>query len=318
MQANPEVMQHLVDGRTHTRVEVWRTMASFLGQWPLRGYGMWACEAAESGKFVGCVGIFQPLDWPEPELAYSLDRPFWRQGLATEAATVAREWLFHTFPLPRLAALFGPTTMRRSGLRNGSVQPVSAHSSYAAPPFNIGCIIDRTKRAANEAVDRTYAGREAGGLLSTDTFLREIDSMTSTTTELGVATLPEAGFAPDLEERFEIARRAGVLPNLHGVVAARNGRIFFERYLAGLDAALARPLGVVRFGPDTLHDMRSVTKSIVGLLYGMALATGCVPTPEAKLIEQFLEYPELGTDPTRQRLTVGHALTMTLGTDGMK
>ena len=139
--------------------------------------------------------------------------------------------------------------------------------------------------------------------------------MTSTTTEWGTATLPEAGFAPDLEERFDVARQAGVLPNLHGVVAARNGRIFFERYLAGLDAARGRPLGVVRFGPDTLHDMRSVTKSIVGLLYGIALATGCVPLPEAKLVEQFLEYPELSTDPARQRLTVGHALTMTLGTE---
>ena len=113
--------------------------------------------------------------------------------------------------------------------------------------------------------------------------------MTSTTTEWDTATLPEAGFAPDLEERFDVARQAGVLPNLHGVVAARNGRISFERYLAGLDAARGRPLGVVRFGPDTLHDMRSVTKSIVGLLYGIALATGLVPPPEAKLVEQFLD-----------------------------
>ena len=91
------------------------------------------------------------------------------------------------------------------------------------------------------------------------------------------------------------------------MVAARNGRIFFERYLPGLDAVLARPLGVVRFGPDTLHDMRSVTKSIVGLLYGIALANGCVPIPEAKLVEQFLEYPELASDPARHRLTVAAA-----------
>jgi len=139
--------------------------------------------------------------------------------------------------------------------------------------------------------------------------------MTSTITEWGTANLPEAGFAPDLEERFDVARQAGVLPNLHGVVAARNGRIFFERYLAGVDAARGRPLGVIRFGPGTLHDMRSVTKSIVGLLYGIALANGCVPPPEAKLVEQFLEYPDLSTDLARQRLTVGHALTMTLGTE---
>jgi len=125
---------------------------------------------------------------------------------------------------------------------------------------------------------------------------------------------PEAaGFASDLEERFDIARQAGVLPNLHGVVAARGGRIFFERYLAGPDLAHARPLGVVRFGPETLHDMRSVTKSVVGLLYGIALAQGQVPAPDANLIEQFPEYPELAGDAARRELTVGHALTMTLG-----
>jgi RimJ/RimL family protein N-acetyltransferase len=50
MQANPEVMRFLVDGRTHTRVEVWRIMAGFLGHWPLRGYGMWACVKADSGS----------------------------------------------------------------------------------------------------------------------------------------------------------------------------------------------------------------------------------------------------------------------------
>jgi len=91
MQANPEVMRHMVMGRTSTRVEVWRTMATFLGSWPLRGYGMWACDRTDDGAFIGSVGIFQPLDWPEPEIAYSLDRPFWRQGFATEAAAAARE-----------------------------------------------------------------------------------------------------------------------------------------------------------------------------------------------------------------------------------
>ncbi len=137
----------------------------------------------------------------------------------------------------------------------------------------------------------------------------------ATGADWSTTTPPRAGFAPDLEERFEIARQAGTLPNLHGVVAVRDGRIFFERYLAGTDAARARPLGVVRFAPDTLHDLRSVTKSIVGLLYGIAFAAGRVPAPEAMLVEQFPEYPELAEHPARQRLTVGHALTMTLGTE---
>lgn len=130
-----------------------------------------------------------------------------------------------------------------------------------------------------------------------------------------VATPAEAGFAADLEDRFEIARQAGTLPNLHGVVVARGRRMVFERYLAGPDAARARPLGVIRFGPDTLHDLRSVTKSIVALLYGIAMAAGQAPPPEAKLLAQFPHDPALADDPARQRLTVRHALTMTLGTE---
>ena len=108
MQANPEVMRYLLTGHTSTRAEVWRTMATFLGAWPLRGYGMWACETIAGGQFIGSVGVFEPLDWPEPEIAYSLDQPFWHQGFATEAASAARDWLFGHVPLTRAASFIRP------------------------------------------------------------------------------------------------------------------------------------------------------------------------------------------------------------------
>lgn len=126
----------------------------------------------------------------------------------------------------------------------------------------------------------------------------------ATTTELNTATPSEAGFCiRPLWEGFEVARQAGVLPNLQGVVAAHNRHIFFERYLSGSDAARGRPFGIVSFKPDMLHDMRSVTKSIVGLPYGIALAAKCAPTSEAKLIEQFPAYPELVTHQSAIRTT---------------
>ena len=131
-------------------------------------------------------------------------------------------------------------------------------------------------------------------------------------TEWNTTTPAEAGFASDLDENFEIARQAGTLPNLRGVIAARGGQLFFERYLAGPDT---KPVGHCRFGPATLHDMRSVSKSIVGLLYGIPLAAGRVPVPDAILLSQFPEYSDRSVAPARQALTVRHALTMTLGTD---
>ena len=95
-------------------------MAGSLGHWPLRGYGMWACEKVDGGNFVGGIGTLQPLDRPEPELAYSLDQPFWGQSFATEAATAARDWLFGHFRWLALRASFGPTITRRSALHDGS------------------------------------------------------------------------------------------------------------------------------------------------------------------------------------------------------
>lgn len=132
---------------------------------------------------------------------------------------------------------------------------------------------------------------------------------------LATTTPESAGFTPDLSASLDLAREAGLLPNVHGIVAMRHGRIFLERYYPGADAARARPLGIIRFTPDTLHDLRSVSKSIVGLLYGIALAAGLVPPPEAPLLAQFPEHADLAADPARAALTIAHTLSMTLGTE---
>src|ERR1700744_1071518 len=120
------------------------------------------------------------------------------------------------------------------------------------------------------------------------------------------------GFAPGLTERFATLQDAGRLLNVHGVVALRRGRLVFERYMAGTDVAWDRPLGNVEFTADTLHDMRSVAKSIVGRLYGIALGNSHVPVPDQPLLAQFPEYADLAKDPDKARLTIAHALTMTM------
>lgn len=128
-----------------------------------------------------------------------------------------------------------------------------------------------------------------------------------------IAKPETAGFAPDLAARLAAGIRSGLLRGLHGIVVSRGEKIVLERYYAGDDEAWGRPLGHVDFTRSTLHDLRSVTKSIVGLLYGIALDRGLVPDPSASLLAQFPEYPDLAADPTRNQLTIGQALTMTLG-----
>jgi CubicO group peptidase (beta-lactamase class C family) len=144
--------------------------------------------------------------------------------------------------------------------------------------------------------------------------------MASPATPLAAATFEwqpvapaDAGFAPDLEARLDKLIADKRAWNLHGVVIVRSGRLVLERYFAGPDWAVTRNLGNVAFGPGTLHDLRSVTKSIVGLLYGIALEQGKVPPPEAPLFASFPAYADLAAG--RERLTIHHVLSMTMGTD---
>jgi CubicO group peptidase (beta-lactamase class C family) len=128
--------------------------------------------------------------------------------------------------------------------------------------------------------------------------------------------LREAGFADDLEARLDKAIADKRIWNLHSVVVVRNGRLVFERYFEGEDTARgSRPIGMVSFKPDSLHDLRSASKSIVGLLYGIALAAGRVPAPEDRLMPSFPEYADLAADPERARWTLHHVLSMTMGTE---
>ena len=126
----------------------------------------------------------------------------------------------------------------------------------------------------------------------------------------------EAGFLPDVGEKLDDAVRRNEFANLHAVVVVRDGKLVLERYYEGLDERRgSRPLGTVKFGPGVKHDLRSVTKSIVGLLYGMALADGMVADLDQPLVDQFPAYGDLAADPKRRRMTVFHALSMTLGTE---
>src|SRR5262245_28903424 len=89
----------------------------------------------------------------------------------------------------------------------------------------------------------------------------------------------------------------GRVSGLHTLLVSRGGKVLFEYYGAGDDQNWGKPIGTVTFGPTVLHDLRSVTKSIVATLYGIALAGGKVPPPEAKLYDQFPEYADLGHQP---------------------
>lgn len=117
-----------------------------------------------------------------------------------------------------------------------------------------------------------------------------------------------------LDEKLRAAFADGELPGLHAVLIIHEGEVLAESYFPGEDQKWGTPLGERDHGPESLHDLRSVTKPVVGLLYGIALAEGKVPPVDARLVEAFPQYPDLAADPARQDILVGHALSMTMGT----
>ena len=123
------------------------------------------------------------------------------------------------------------------------------------------------------------------------------------------------GFDTAIGRKLCAGVEAGLLPHLHVVMAERGGETILESYGSGPDENWGRPIGTVAFEADTLHDLRSVSKSIVSLLYGIALERGEVPKVNTPLLDLFPDYADLGGDPDRRQRTIEHALTMTLGMD---
>jgi len=85
-------------------------------EWFLNGHpkypelGLWATIYKETGKFIGRCGL---LPWTiegrqEVEVAYTLAREYWGQGLATEAASGILKHAFEQLRLPRLICLIDP------------------------------------------------------------------------------------------------------------------------------------------------------------------------------------------------------------------
>jgi CubicO group peptidase (beta-lactamase class C family) len=133
----------------------------------------------------------------------------------------------------------------------------------------------------------------------------------------GLLVPPRPAFASpsanEFGERLARVQQQGRVNGLHAIVVSQGGKLVFEHYATAEDENWDGVRATIAFAPDVLHDLRSVSKSVVGLLYGVALADGKVPPPEAKLYDQFPEYSDLARQDGRDRLTLHHVLSMTLG-----
>jgi len=107
MLADPAVARFLGTGQPRSAAESWEAMARALGQWALRGYGLFALE--HQGGCVGHAGILHPPSWPHPELAFAVAPAAQGSGLATEAASEARAWAGAALGMRDLVSFIRPS-----------------------------------------------------------------------------------------------------------------------------------------------------------------------------------------------------------------
>ena len=125
-------------------------------------------------------------------------------------------------------------------------------------------------------------------------------------------SLEQAGIDRGRIEAMTDSLRAQPDLNVHAVLIEREGRLVYEEYFAGKDERWGTPLGVVKFTRATKHDLRSVTKSVVSALVGIALDSGAITSLDRPLLDYFPEFKELQV-PERRAITIRHALMMAAG-----
>jgi CubicO group peptidase (beta-lactamase class C family) len=100
--------------------------------------------------------------------------------------------------------------------------------------------------------------------------------------------------------------------NVHAVLVARGGKLVFERYLRGADEVNDRAVANATFDADTLHDMKSVSKSVASLALGVAIDRGLIGSVNEPIFSFFPELSDLRS-PEKERIRLSHALTMSMG-----
>jgi CubicO group peptidase (beta-lactamase class C family) len=112
------------------------------------------------------------------------------------------------------------------------------------------------------------------------------------------ASASSAGFSLARLQAMETAIRAGEFKKIGSILVARHGKLVYETYFDGSDAA-------------ALRDTRSATKSVTDILVGIAIEKGLLAGVDAPILAFFSDkQPLQNPDPRKAKITIEDFLTM--------
>jgi CubicO group peptidase (beta-lactamase class C family) len=119
---------------------------------------------------------------------------------------------------------------------------------------------------------------------------------------LPVGTLAGTGLDPQRLATMVTKVVDGTYPNVHSVLIIKDGKLVFEEYF-------------YEYSRETLHPLRSASKSIVSALTGQAVAQGLLSGVQDPVLQYFPEYALQHPSPLKQAITVQDLLTNQSGLD---
>jgi len=131
-----------------------------------------------------------------------------------------------------------------------------------------------------------------------------------------ISSMAKEGINAALINSLDSAITKGVYPNIHSVLIAKNNKLVYEKYYPGMDRGGMDRRGdqmvMTIHGKDSLHALRSITKSVVSACIGIAIKQGKIKSVNQRVFDFFPEYSKLDTG-WKSALTIKHLLTMSSG-----
>ncbi len=131
-------------------------------------------------------------------------------------------------------------------------------------------------------------------------------------TEFPIGSFYENNIDSLFIKKMEDSIKTGVYPNIHSVLILKNKKLVYENYFKGKDELWGDDLGVIDHHKDSLHDVRSISKSIVAACIGIALKQGKIDSLTQSVFDFYPEFKQYDTG-LRSQITIETLLTMTTG-----
>ncbi|MFK7836022.1 MAG: GNAT family N-acetyltransferase [Sulfitobacter sp.] len=127
---------HTVGGPADA-VESFTKLTARIGHWAVKGYGLWHVDSRENGDFLGWVGILNPPEWDEPELAWTVFAHAEGKGYAFEAARAARAFAASHLKCDGVISYIRPTNTRSIALADRLGATLEDTRDWRGKPVNI-------------------------------------------------------------------------------------------------------------------------------------------------------------------------------------